>query len=517
MAISKSLIRQSHYLGTKIRNLRKRNHLTMADLSSRCLLLNPEHSPSVSYLSMVERGKRVPSVMMLNVIAQVFQKDPNWFINDQPDQLEVTADKRNKGGINGIALEPKFLFSNQILQIAIPEMLSQTGVTGKQFTQLLIRAHQESLQNQFPDLERAAENLGHKRLNISIEELKAIAKHMGVKIRWFDQAIAASMDHHGDTTQRLVTSYFEPPKCIYINKKMKHYPARLKYDLAVYIGHLVLHNKDGISTTLSIGHTNNTETTHSPSSDYFLQSEAMIQAWRNFEASFFAGALLCPKVPFRQLLNRHGYGIKVHKMVGVSPSVAMRRMTAVSPYPHWHYFDAYGQGKLKAVYRGNGIPLPWGNMRTVTDPCQHWAVFRQLALPQEHSSTQISILDVEGKPTIYCCESLNITDPAGNHRVLCSGIDLNPAIEAQGWDAVSIADQLRQACALNGGSSVIPKSIYEDLFTIGKVLNIDWIEQGLNNPARLICSRGNVCPRQPACYQQGKSCDEHKKRPPQQP
>ncbi len=81
-----------------------------------------------------------------------------------------------------------------------------------------------------------------------------------------------------------------------------------------------------------------------------------------FESSFFAGALLCPKMPFRQLLDKQGYEISSHHLAGVSASVAMRRMTAVSPYSHWHYFDAYTPGKLKAVYRGNGIPLPWGNM-----------------------------------------------------------------------------------------------------------------------------------------------------------
>ncbi|MFA0698734.1 helix-turn-helix domain-containing protein, partial [Vibrio sp. 10N.222.49.C9] len=61
MKTKTSLFRQSHFLGTKIRNLRKRNHLTLDDLSSRCIKLNPESAPSVSYLSMIERGKRVPS------------------------------------------------------------------------------------------------------------------------------------------------------------------------------------------------------------------------------------------------------------------------------------------------------------------------------------------------------------------------------------------------------------------------------------------------------------------------
>ncbi|TON79097.1 MerR family transcriptional regulator, partial [Vibrio parahaemolyticus] len=85
------------------------------------------------------------------------------------------------------------------------------------------------------------------------------------------------------------------------------------------------------------GHQNNWEQMDSPVSNSELNSQDILQAWRDFESSFFAGALLCPKVPFRQLLDRSGYEIDVHKKAGVSPSVAMRRMTVVSPYPHWHY------------------------------------------------------------------------------------------------------------------------------------------------------------------------------------
>ncbi|MDE1067835.1 hypothetical protein OS098_23795, partial [Escherichia coli] len=77
---------------------------------------------------------------MLEVIAEVFQKDPTWFLDDEPELEAITPNKGNRGGINGMALEPSFLFSNDILQIAIPEMLSQTGITGRQFAHLLIRA-----------------------------------------------------------------------------------------------------------------------------------------------------------------------------------------------------------------------------------------------------------------------------------------------------------------------------------------------------------------------------------------
>ena len=54
-------------------------------------------------------------------------------------------------------LEPAFLFSKDVLQAAIPELLAQTGTSGRQFAHLLIRSHQEMSQNDFPDLERAAD------------------------------------------------------------------------------------------------------------------------------------------------------------------------------------------------------------------------------------------------------------------------------------------------------------------------------------------------------------------------
>ena len=55
------ILRKSHFLGTKIKSLRKRNHLTLEDLSVRCIQIDSSSAPSVSYLSMIENGKRVPS------------------------------------------------------------------------------------------------------------------------------------------------------------------------------------------------------------------------------------------------------------------------------------------------------------------------------------------------------------------------------------------------------------------------------------------------------------------------
>ena len=67
--------RNSHFLGTKLRALRKRNGLTLEELSTRCIQLDSEAAPSVSYLSMIESGKRVPSEDVLRLLSAVFQRE----------------------------------------------------------------------------------------------------------------------------------------------------------------------------------------------------------------------------------------------------------------------------------------------------------------------------------------------------------------------------------------------------------------------------------------------------------
>ncbi|RJG48196.1 DUF3612 domain-containing protein [Motilimonas pumila] len=494
-----SLIRQSHFLGTKVRNARKQARLTLEDLSARCIKVDAQHAPSVSYLSMIERGKRVPSEAMLQVVAQVFQKPYAWFLDDTPEVQAVVPEKGNRGGILGMALEPSFLFSKDILQIALPELLAQTGTSGKEFAHLLIRAYQEHHQNHFPDLERAAESLGHKRMPLSVNDLLELCHQAGLTVHWFDRP----PESLGEQGQRLISSFFEPPATLYINQQIKANRPRLKYDLAVHLGHSILHNNDGVKSVMVAGSGHNVSVHSDNQVQQNIEAQNILNAWRDFECSFFAGALLCPKVPFRQLLDQHGYEIDIADILEVSPAVVMRRMTAVSPYPHWHYFDAYGPGQLKAVYRGNGIPLPWGNMRTVQDPCEHWAVFRKLqqqeSLGQGETSAQISILQRDASPRLYCCESIRVQDQARNQHVLCAGIDLNPVLDEQGYDSHAMVSELQQLCQQHGGSAIIPGPMREVLNRISKLLNINWLARGIESPARLICTRGANCLRQPAC------------------
>lgn len=496
-----SLIRSGRFAGAKIRTLRKKNNLTMEDLSLRCMQIDSQAAPSVSYLSMIENGKRVPSEAVLTAIAAVFQKDVGWFMDGSAEK-EAIIESKSKGGLDGVALEPSFLFSKQHLQSALPEMLSQTGTSGKQFGQLLVRAHQEHHQNNFPDLERAAEEVGRKKMPLSVGDLQTLVKSHGLKIKWFERPPDEITDETNLSSKTVVRSFFEPPNTIYANEVLKTRDSSLKYDLATHVGHKVLYGGEGLSSTHMSGH-GFIDKTYKEVNELHrsmtIDSTQILQAWRDFECSFFAGALLAPKQPFKQHLDRTAYAIDLNDAIGVSPSAYMRRMTSASPYPHWHYFDTYEPERLKAVYRGNGIPLPVGNMRPIKDPCPHWSLFQAFKEQRRTPRAQISVLRSGGVEVLYSCDSIHVIDLAGNPHVLCVGVALNPALAAQGVDPQEIAGELKHRCIANGGTCDIPKEVRTEIKRVSRVLNISWIERGLESPAIVICSRAGLCPRTQKC------------------
>jgi transcriptional regulator with XRE-family HTH domain len=448
-------------------------------------------APSVSYLSMVETGKRMPSPQMLGMLAGIFSKDIRWFL-DENTEVEAAPTVQRRGGLEAMPLEPAFLFSHELLQNALPELLSQTGTTGRQFAQLLIRVWQETRHNNFPDIERAAEECGNREMPLSLDAVMAICERYGLQVKWFDS-------DGRKPSGALVRSRFEAPGTVLLNKRLRNQHERLKYELAFFIGHKVLHNGDGAISPHSAAPSGEPESAGSAAG---MGAQDVLHAWRDFECSFFAGALLCPRVPFRRFLIREAHSVTACHKLGVTPALVMRRMTAVSPYRHWHFFDAYAPGYLRAVYRGNGIPLPWGNMSLVSDPCPRWAVFKLLqqspaAHAQPSPKSQISIMQDGKRARLYCCHSLLTRDASGELHVLSVGVDLLPALDAQGFAGESLVEAVAESCRRGGGEGVIPGEASAAIRAASQVLNISWIADALEIPASVICPRSGACPRRP--------------------
>ncbi len=74
---------------------------------------------------------------------------------------------------------------------------------------------------------------------LALDALLEICKGHGLEIRWFD----------GDGRKpsgALVRSRFEAPGTVLINKRLRSQEERLKYELAFFVGHKILHNGDGV-------------------------------------------------------------------------------------------------------------------------------------------------------------------------------------------------------------------------------------------------------------------------------
>jgi hypothetical protein len=329
---------------------------------------------------------------------------------------------------------------------------------------------------------------------LTLDAVMGICERHGLQIKWFD----------GDGRKpsgALVRSRFEAPATVLINKRLRGQEERLKYELAFFVGHKILHNGDGMISPHNAAQIGDGE---SPGSVGGMGAQDVLYAWRDFECSFFAGALLCPRIPFRRFLIREFHNVNACHKVGVTPALVMRRMTAVSPYRHWHFFDAYPPGYLRAVYRGNGIPLPWGNMSLVSDPCPRWAVFRLLQTPDAPSEqapkSQISVMQDGKRARLYCCHSLLTRDALDELHVLSVGVDLLPALDAQGFDGEEIVAAVADSCRRGGGDGVIPAAASSAIRAASQVLNISWIADALGAQASVICPRSGACPRHPhAC------------------
>jgi len=76
---------------------------------------------------------------------------------------------------------------------------------------------------------------------LTLEALMAICEQHGLQVKWFDEEARGGSPPGG----ALIRSRFEAPGTVLVNRRLRSQEGRLKYELAFFIGHKVLHNGDG--------------------------------------------------------------------------------------------------------------------------------------------------------------------------------------------------------------------------------------------------------------------------------
>ena len=115
----------------------------------------------------------------------------------------------------------------------------------------------------------------------------------------------------------------------------------------------------------------------------------------------------------------------------------------------------------------------------------------------QQPKSQISVMEDGKRARLYCCHSLLTRDALDELHVLSVGVDLLPALEAQGFDGESIVGSVADSCSSGGGDGEIPAEAAAAIRAASQVLNIAWIADALETPASVICPRSGACPREP--------------------
>ena len=482
---------KTHFIGSKIKHLRKSNKMTLEDLSIRCYQINAKSSPSVSYLSLIENGQRNPSEDLLSSICMIFQKEIEWFYDQNTNPENHNLFKDSSKSFN---FEPNFLFTKNILEKAIPRLLSQTGTSGRQFAHILIRSYQEKNFNQFNYIEKEAELVGKKQFPLSVDDIFTLYKKFNINIKWFEKGAFNTKDDSGEDIKSLFRSFYnKDDNTVYINSKMINDSSRVKYDLSTYLAHKVLHGGDGVVSNHVTGGKIGSSPKPFEKSTSTLNQKDILYAWRDFECSFFAGALLCPKMQFRKAMNRNQYDIMTHEKFNLTPSVLMRRFTAISPYSNWHYFDVYPPVFLRTMYRGNNIPIPINTAQSTNEPYGKWGVFKNLkSLSINKPISNLSILKENNKMYLFCSVSIKTKDAAGNPHIICAGIRLNEALEMQDYNIDEILNNIYSHCLESNGLAKLNENHGKIISQIGIILNISWVIESLKQPIDIIFENDKI-------------------------
>lgn len=313
-------------LGLKVRQLRMDKGLSLKELSDKTGI-------SVSYLNEIEKGKKNPKPAKLSELAEALGSSYDWLVSLQLNKKLAPIKDILKSnilqdlpleifGINGSKMMELFstdptrvgAFVNTIIEIA-----RSYNFTLEQFYFNALRAYQEMQDNYFPDLEKEAEifrasYLSHISNNPSSDELRdLLIENYSYNIRFEN---FQEMEDAEDLRSILMPG--DSP-ILLLNTALNEHQKAFIYARELGFNHLGLKER--------------------PYTFSFVKVESFDEVLNNFQASYFAGALLINKDEFLDKLKsifgsdkwKPQSFVEMAEHFHSSPEMIMHRLTSLGP------------------------------------------------------------------------------------------------------------------------------------------------------------------------------------------
>jgi XRE family transcriptional regulator, fatty acid utilization regulator len=276
--------------GLKLKQLRNEKKFSLADLSQKSGL-------SVSYINEIEKGKKYPKADKISLLAEALEVDYDQIVSLQLSKklapisvllksnflTEVPFDFFGIDTANlleMLANAPTKLsaFINTIIKIA-----NSYNMSVEQFYFAMLRSYQEMHDNYFPELEKFADTFFEEnQLNadVQVDEFylsNFLLTRYGISIEYFDEK-----SHPVFGSVRSI--YIQKSKKVLINKRISS--DQRAFTLAREVGFLYMNLKIR------------------PKTSSWIQVNSFDEVFNNFQASYFAGAILIRKNDIIENVNR---------------------------------------------------------------------------------------------------------------------------------------------------------------------------------------------------------------------
>ncbi|MCP9768147.1 helix-turn-helix domain-containing protein [Lacihabitans sp. LS3-19] len=275
--------------GLKLKQLRQEKGFSLQDLSNISKL-------SMSYINEIEKGKKYPKADKISALAEALDIDYDSLVSLKLNKKLEPISKLLKSNFlteipfDFFGIDPANLlemlsdapiklsaFINTIIKIARSYSMSV-----EQFYFAVLRSYQEMHNNYFPDLEEIAKDF-LKKNSVSDEKVidefylsNLLLDQYGISIEYFDEK-----DH---PTLATIRSVFIPKsKKLMINKRISS--DQRAFTLAREVGFLFMNIKTR------------------PMTSSWIKVNSFEEVFNNFQASYFAGAILIKKEPLVKSLT----------------------------------------------------------------------------------------------------------------------------------------------------------------------------------------------------------------------